>query len=88
MVKPGNSSYDGAGHPYELLVRSPWMVSDRGSGAHGDSGGVRREHTPEIALPGPETPAGIQQERLALSGGSRLLGRVILSGAPAQARWK
>ena len=26
MFKPGNRSWDGAGVPYELLVRSPWMV--------------------------------------------------------------
>src|SRR5512134_2283467 len=26
MFTPGPSSYEGAGHPYELLVRSPWMV--------------------------------------------------------------
>src|SRR6476469_1698060 len=26
MFKPGTRSWDGAGVPYELLVRSPWMV--------------------------------------------------------------
>ena len=26
MFTPGASSYEGAGHPYELLLRSPWMV--------------------------------------------------------------
>ena len=26
MFKPGPRSYDGEGHPYELLMRSPWMV--------------------------------------------------------------
>src|SRR5262245_60695542 len=26
MFTPGERSWDGEGHPYELLVRSPWLV--------------------------------------------------------------
>ncbi len=82
MFKPGNRSYDGEGHPYELLVRSPWMIV-------GPKSGVRMvkadayvgEHTPEIALPGKAQPAGLQQERLALIAGKEYVGRVVLSGA-------
>lgn len=82
MVKPGDSSYEGAGYPYELLVRSPWIVV-------GPKTAVRMvtvdayvgEHTPEIALPGGGKPAGLQQERLALAAGKEYVGRVVLSGA-------
>jgi alpha-L-arabinofuranosidase len=82
MFKPGNRSYDGEGHPYELLVRSPWTIL-------GPKQGVRMntaeayvgQHTPEIALPGRGVPAGISQERLALVEGRQYTGRVILAGA-------
>src|SRR5512144_2010503 len=58
MFKPGNRSYDGEGHPYELLVRSPWMIL-------GPKQGVRMnttapyvgQQTPEITLPGGGAPA-------------------------------
>jgi hypothetical protein len=26
MFQPGKTSWEGEGHPYELLVRSPWMI--------------------------------------------------------------
>ena len=26
MYRPGTRSFDGEGHPYELLTRSPWMI--------------------------------------------------------------
>ena len=26
LFKPGNRSWDGEGHPYELLTRSPWLI--------------------------------------------------------------
>ncbi len=82
MYKPSNRSYDGEGHPYELLMRSPWMVI-------GSKQAVRMvkanayvgEHTPEISLPGNGSPAGLMQERLGLVAGREYIGRVVLSGA-------
>ena len=69
MVKPGNSSYEGAGYPYELLVRSPWMViGPRQAVRMVTTDAYVGEHTPEIALSGAGHPGGLQQERLALTG--------------------
>jgi alpha-N-arabinofuranosidase len=82
MFKPGNRSYDGEGHPYELLMRSPWMIVGPKSGVRMiKNGAYVGEHTPEIALPGKGQPAGLQQERLALVAGKEYVGRVVLSGA-------
>ncbi len=84
MFKPGNRSYDGEGHPYELLVRSPWMIIGPAQGVRMVAAGAYvGEHTPEIALPGKSAPAGLMQERLGLVAGREYTGRVILSGAPA-----
>ena len=81
MFKPDNRSYDGEGHPYELLMRSPWMIvgpkqAVRMDTAHAYAGA----QAPEISLPGRGTPAGLQQERLALVDGREYTGRVVLSG--------
>ena len=81
MYKPGDRSYDGEGHPYELLVRSPWMIvgpkqAVRMDTAHAYAG----TQSPEIALPGKGAPAGLQQERLGLVAGREYTGRIILSG--------
>ena len=81
MFKPGDRSYDGEGHPYELLVRSPWMIvgpkqAVRMDTAHAYAGA----QAPEIALPGKGIPAGLQQERLGLVAGREYTGRVVLSG--------
>jgi len=84
MFKPGNRSYDGEGHPYELLVRSPWMIigpkqAVRMDTAHAYAG----TQAPEITLPGKGAPAGLQQERLGLVAGRGYTGRVVLSGEAA-----
>ena len=81
MFKPGDRSWDGEGHPYELLMRSPWMVI-------GPKHGVRMvtehsyvgDHTPRIQTPGDGQRAGIFQERLGLVAGRDYLGRVVLAG--------
>lgn len=81
MYTPPNRSYDGEGHPYELLVRSPWMVLGPKSNVRMiKEGAWVGEHTPEIALQG--KPAGLMQERLSLIAGKEYTGRIILSGAP------
>ncbi len=82
MFKPGPRSYDGEGHPYELLVRSPWLILGPKQGVRMVTAGAYvGEHTPEIALPGGGRPAGLAQERLALVAGREYTGRVILSGS-------
>jgi alpha-L-arabinofuranosidase len=86
MFRPGPTSWQGEGHPYELLVRSPWMIlgdPSRVTMVSGDS--YVGDHTPEIALPGDETPVGIVQERLGLVEGREYTGRVVLSGDPGAA---
>ncbi len=84
MFKPGDRSYDGEGHPYELLMRSPWMIVGpkqfvRMDTAHAYVGA----QAPEITLPGKGVPAGLQQERLGLVAGREYTGRVVLSGEPS-----
>jgi alpha-N-arabinofuranosidase len=83
MFKPGNRSYDGEGHPYELLVRSPWMIiGPKQSVRMVSAGAYVGEHTPEITLPAKDAPAGLMQERLGLVAGRQYTGRVVLAGAP------
>jgi len=83
MFKPGDRSYDGEGHPYELLVRSPWMIIGPKQGVRmATAGAYVGAHTPEITLPGKAAAAGLMQERLGLVGGREYTGRVILAGAP------
>lgn len=85
LFTPGKRSYEGEGHPYELLTASPWMIL-------GDKSAVRMatenvwtgEHTPRIEV-APGKPAGIQHERLALVEGKQYEGRIVLAGDPAAA---
>ena len=51
MFTPGPSSYEGAGHPYELLVRSPWMViGERSAVTTVKEGALAGEHSVQVAL--------------------------------------
>jgi len=90
MYKPGMRSWDGEGHPYELLTRSPWMIiGDKKAVAPAKRGPVSMvtensyvgEHTPRISLPGGGQPAGLFQERLGLMEGKEYTGRIVLAGA-------
>ena len=86
MYKPGERSWDGEGHPYELLVRSPWMVLGEKSGVTMEKeNSYVGDHTPRVRLPGEGKPAGIQQERLGLVRGRRYTGRIVLAGDPGAA---
>jgi alpha-N-arabinofuranosidase len=81
MYKPGPRSWDGEGHPYELLTRSPWMiVGDKQSVSMVTEGSYVGEHTPRIALPGDGTAGGLVQERLGLVTGKEYAGRIVLAG--------
>jgi alpha-N-arabinofuranosidase len=83
LFTPGPRSWDGEGHPYELLVRSPWLVvGDKRAVTMAREGALVGEHSPQVALD-PQQPRGLVQERLALRDGRGYVGRVVLSGDPA-----
>jgi alpha-L-arabinofuranosidase len=84
LFQPGPRSYDGEGHPYELLLRSPWMiVGARSAVSMSKDKPWVGEHTPVITADGKGT--GLVQERLGLMAGRRYVGRVVLAGAAAAA---
>jgi len=80
MFTPGPSSYEGAGRPYELLLRSPWMIlGDKGAVTMVKEGALAGEHCPAVRLDAKQ-PRGLMQERLALREGREYVGRVVLAG--------
>ena len=81
LFKPGDRSWDGEGHPYELLTRSPWLIiGPREAVAMAREAVYVGEHTPEIALAGDGERRGIVQERLGLIEGKDYTGRIVLAG--------
>ena len=83
MYKPGKSSYQGEGHPYELLMRCPWMiVGDKEAVSMVTQDSYVGQHTPRIALSGDGKPGGLLQERLGLVDGKEYTGRIVLAGDP------
>jgi alpha-N-arabinofuranosidase len=82
LYQPGTTSWQGEGHPYELLVRSPWLiVGDRKAVTMDREHPWVGEHTPVIAADA--KGAGLVQERLGLVEGRRYTGRIVLAGAPS-----
>jgi alpha-L-arabinofuranosidase len=83
---PGPTSWEGEGHPYELLVRSPWMIlGPKTAVSMVEKGAFVGAHSPRIALAGDGRRAGLVQERLALEEGRKYVGRVVVSGDPGAA---
>lgn len=81
LFTPGMRSFDGEGHPYELLERSPWMIiGDRKAVSMVRENPFVGEQTPKIIAPGDGSRAGIFQERLALEKDRAYVGRVVLAG--------
>jgi len=82
LFKPGPRSWDGEGHPYQLLVRSPWMILGEKSavGMTTKEAAYAGEHSPRLALPGGERTLGLMQERLGLVEGRDYVGRIVLRG--------
>jgi len=79
MFQPGPRSWDGAGVPYELLLRSPWMIyGDEKAVTMVREGAFAGEHSPRIALSG-GSAQGLVQERLGLQDGREYVGSVVLS---------
>ena len=59
MYRPGPRSWDGEGHPYELLVRSPWLVlGEQVRRQHGERRGLRRRAQPAAHAAGRRAQAG------------------------------
>ncbi|MFI5006267.1 MAG: alpha-N-arabinofuranosidase, partial [Solirubrobacterales bacterium] len=84
LFQPGPRSWDGEGHPYELLVRSPWMILGARQAVTMDrQRPFAGEHTPAIAADG--KGVGLMQEGLGLVAGRRYVGRIVLAGASAAA---
>jgi alpha-N-arabinofuranosidase len=81
MYRPGPRSWDGEGHPYELLVRSPWLVlGERSAVSMTKDAAYAGEHSPRLTLAGGERRLGLAQERLGLLAGREYVGRVVLRG--------
>ena len=86
MFKPGMRSWDGEGHPYELLTRSPWMIiGEKKAVSMVKTNSYVGEHTPRIVLSGDGQPGGLLQERLGLLDGKEYTGRIVLAGDPQAA---
>jgi alpha-N-arabinofuranosidase len=86
MFQPGKVSYEGAGVPYELLVRSPWMIlGDEKAVTMVREGAFTGEHSPRIAVSGDGSAQGLVQERLGLQEGREYVGRIVLSADAASA---
>src|SRR5262245_58158171 len=80
MQFPRPISWEGDGYPYELLVRSPWMiVGDRAALTMGRDRPFTGEHAPVVAVTQPGN--GIFQDRLGLVRGRKYVARVVLAGA-------
>ena len=81
MYTPPDRSWDGEGHPYELLTRSPWMIIGPKQAVTMETTlSFVGEHTPQITLDGTGGAAGILQERLGLVKDRRYTGRIVLRG--------
>ena len=101
MFKPGPETWEGEGHPYEVLSRSPWMIIGEKGAVTMMAGNSTRAwprerrspalssyvgvHTPRIQLPGDGKPCGMFQQRLALVDGKGYSGRIVLAGDPSAA---
>jgi alpha-N-arabinofuranosidase len=80
MQFPRPISWEGDGYPYELLVRSPWMiVGDRRAVTMDRERPFTGDHTPVVVAT--QHGNGIFQERLGLVQGRRYMARVVLAGA-------
>jgi len=84
LHQPADTSWEGEGHPYELLVRSPWMIVGKKEGVTMiREWALVGEHSPQVTLPGDETRAGLVQDQLALEDGREYVGRLLVAGESA-----
>ncbi len=86
MYQPGKPSWEGEGHPYELLTSSPWMIiGDKKAVTMITENSYVGVQTPRIALAGNRKAGGLLQERLGLVDGKAYSGRIVLAGDPQAA---
>jgi alpha-L-arabinofuranosidase len=84
MFTPGSSSWEGEGHPYELLVRSPWLIlGEKTAVSMVREGAWVGEYSPRLTVPAGGAPVGLMQERLGLVAGRGYVGRIVLDGGGA-----
>jgi alpha-N-arabinofuranosidase len=84
MFTPGMQPWDGEGHPYELLMRSPWMIlGDKAAVTMSSEGALAGSPVPVLKSGGGKLATGLMQERLALQDGRDYVGRIVLAGAAA-----
>jgi len=84
LFQPGSSSWEGEGHPYELLTRSPWLVIGDLRNVEMDSiDPYVGEHSPRISAQSTER-AGLYQERLHLQAGREYTGRIVFRTGAAR----
>src|SRR4051812_39366258 len=91
MYTPGSPSWEGEGHPYEILVRSPWMIlGDKRAVRMVGEGALPGRPSVELAPAGAKDDAaakkhgrsaGLMQERLPVRAGRSYVGRIVLAGA-------
>jgi alpha-N-arabinofuranosidase len=79
MEFPRPISWEGDGYPYELLVRSPWMiVGEKKAVTMDKERPFTGEHSPVVVAD--HLGNGIVQDRLGLVQGRRYVARVVLAG--------
>lgn len=80
LHEPGPTSWEGEGHPYEILTQSPWMpMGGTESVEMVRENSFVGEHTPRIQLR-QGSRAGIYQPGLSLQRRREYTGRVVLAG--------
>ncbi len=85
MFTPGTNAWEGEGHPYELLVRSPWMIlGDKQAVTMSGEGTLTGAPCPLLRSAG-GMPVGLMQERLALRDERDYVGRIVLAGSASAA---
>jgi len=96
MYTPGKPSWEGEGHAYEILVRSPWMIlGDKRAVRMVREGALTGRHSVELAPGASEASddgrargkgqvraVGLVQERLTVRAGRSYTGRIVLAGSP------
>ena len=86
MFTPGKQKWEGEGHAYELLARSPWMIlGDKQAVTMRSEGAFAGAASPLLRSTSGNVAAGLMQERLALHDGRNYVGRIALAGEGAAA---
>ncbi len=83
MKKGKNTSYEGEGVPYEILVASPWQpIGPKSAVTMDKTEPYLGEHTPVVTLDGSAEARGIYHPRLGFVKGKEYAGYIVLKAAP------